>query len=383
MCKIVDTKEFKKLYRLRQLGATYLVYPSANHTRYEHSLGVSHLAKLLMISLRDKNPSLNIDNVLIELVQIAGLIHDIGHGPFSHLYDDYLLEPKELKHEERGILIFQNMVSKYKLPFTEKEVNLIVELVNPSDENKNNWLYQIIANKFCSIDVDKVDYIQRDSYHLGFGLSEKYERIITNCDVKEMDGHHVLAWPDKLQDEIMSLFETRYRLHKNVYNHHSVKAAEFIIIKLLKEIKKITNLKFEDLYDDIIAFPFDDLGIRNLQKKLDNRLYPKLIGEKVVTVCKDQLAKKATELEKKFIDIVKKDDDLRLIVTKIGFISGSGENPLKNVPYFSKYSNKTYKIAKYSSFMAPQNCQEYIYRVYKNDIKNVTKYREMWRKMMK
>ena len=105
MCQIVDTKEFKKLYRLRQLGATYLVYPSANHTRYEHSLGVSHLAKLLMISLRDKNPSLNIDNVLIELVQIAGLIHDIGHGPFSHLYDDNLLEPNEPEHEERGISV--------------------------------------------------------------------------------------------------------------------------------------------------------------------------------------------------------------------------------------------------------------------------------------
>ena len=126
MSQIVDTKEFKKLYRLRQLGATYLVYPSANHTRYEHSLGVSHLAKLLMISLRDKNPSLNIDNVLIELVQIAGLIHDIGHGPFSHLYDDNLLEPNEPEHEERGILIFQNMVKKYNLPFKAEEVNLIL-----------------------------------------------------------------------------------------------------------------------------------------------------------------------------------------------------------------------------------------------------------------
>ena len=69
-----------------------MVYPSANHTRFEHSLGVSHLAKKLLLSLKEKNPFLDvIDDNLIELVQIAGLIHDIGHGPFSHLYDDYML----------------------------------------------------------------------------------------------------------------------------------------------------------------------------------------------------------------------------------------------------------------------------------------------------
>ena len=377
MCQIVDTKEFKKLYRLRQLGATYLVYPSANHTRYEHSLGVSHLAKLLMISLRDKNPSLNIDNVLIELVQIAGLIHDIGHGPFSHLYDDNLLELNEPEHEERGILIFKKMVMKYNLPFKEEELNLIVELVNPSDEKKNNWLYQIIANKYCSIDVDKIDYIQRDSYHLGFGVP-KYERLITMCDVKELDGHNVLAWPDKLQDEIMSLFATRYKLHKNVYNHNTVQAAEFIIIELLKEIKKHTNIKFEDLYDDIIAFPFDIPRIKMLQSDFDNRIYPKLIGEHIITVCTDQLDERLTK-ENNIVLFSKSFEGVSLLSTRIGFISGNGENPLKNVPYFNKYSKETYKTTNYSSFMAPQNCQEYIYRAYKNNSENIDKYREMWK----
>tara|TARA_B100001540_G_scaffold170159_1_gene150390 strand:- start:405 stop:1628 length:1224 start_codon:yes stop_codon:yes gene_type:complete len=386
MCQIVDTLEFKRLYRLRQLGATYLVYPSANHTRYEHSLGVSHLAKLLMLSLRDKNPSLNIDNVLIELVQIAGLIHDIGHGPFSHLYDDIILNPEDPKHEERGIEIFKKMVKKYNLPFSSKEIEFIVEIINPSEKNKNNWLYQIIANKYCSIDVDKIDYIQRDSYHLGFGLSEKYERLITNCEVKVIDDFTVLAWPDKLQDEIMSLFETRYRLHKRVYCHHTVKAAEFIIIEILREIQEKTSIQFEDFYDDIIAFPFTDPKIKYLQNQLNNRLFPKLIGEKIATVCSSPDSDNTDAMENQiteFVNILNTKKKTIYCRTKIGFISGNGENPLKNVPYFNKHSSLAYKVCHYSSFMAPKNCQEYIYRIYIEDTPKINTYRNLWKAMIK
>ena len=253
---IIDTPEFKRLHNLRQLGATYLVYPSANHTRFEHSLGVSHLAKKLLLSLKEKNPMTTITDELIELVQIAGLIHDIGHGPFSHLYDDYIIGENDMEHEERGIEIFKKMVKENTMPFTEHEVKFITSLINPNENAKNNWLFQIVANKYCSIDVDKIDYIQRDSYHLGFGLSEKYERLITMCDIKEFEGNMVLAWPDKLQDEIISLFETRYRLHKKVYCHHTVKSCEFIITDLLNNIIYNNNLEFKYLYDDIISFPF-------------------------------------------------------------------------------------------------------------------------------
>ena len=162
-----------------------------------------------------------------------------------------------MEHEERGIEIFKKMVENNTMPFIKEEINFIIELINPSENSKNNWLYQIVANKYCSIDVDKIDYIQRDSYHLGFGLSEKYERLITMCDIKEFNGHTVLAWPDKLQDEIISLFETRYRLHKKVYCHHTVKSSEFIITDLLNNIISSHNIEFKNLYDSIISFPFN------------------------------------------------------------------------------------------------------------------------------
>ena len=82
------------------MGLTYLIYPSANHTRFEHSLGVSHLARILTTSLQKNQPELGITDNEIELIQIAGLIHDIGHGPFSHLYD-YEFTPS-YHHEKRG-----------------------------------------------------------------------------------------------------------------------------------------------------------------------------------------------------------------------------------------------------------------------------------------
>ena len=133
---IIDTPEFKRLHNLRQLGATYLVYPSSNHTRFEHSLGVSHLAKKLLLSLKEKNPDKNITDELIELVQIAGLIHDIGHGPFSHLYDDYIIGENDMEHEERGIEIFKKMVKENTMPFTEDEVTFITSLIIPMKMQK-------------------------------------------------------------------------------------------------------------------------------------------------------------------------------------------------------------------------------------------------------
>ena len=379
---IMDTPEFKRLHNLRQLGATYLVYPSANHTRFEHSLGVSHLAKKLLLSLKEKNPFLDvIDDNLIELVQIAGLIHDIGHGPFSHLYDDYIITENDMEHEERGIEIFKKMVKDNTMPFIQEEVNFIIELINPSENSKNNWLYQIIANKFCSIDVDKIDYIQRDSYHLGFGLSEKYQRLITMCDIKEFNGQMVLAWPDKLQDEIISLFETRYRLHKKVYCHHTVKSNEYIITDLLNNVINNNNIEFKHLYDSIISFPFNETII-NLKNKLDNREIPKMIGEKIITVCNNEDSN-AKDIEIKLNEIinilmVEGIKNRGIMKCKIGFISGNGENPLKNVVYFNKYKKNAFQIDSYSSFMAPKSCQEYIYRIYVDDEDDLSKARKLW-----
>lgn len=392
MCKIIDTPEYQRLHKLKQLGATHHVYPSATHTRFEHSLGVSYLAKVLLTSIKEKHPEFDIDDNFIELYQIAGLIHDIGHGPFSHLYDDEIIDQeKDMKHESRGINIFKDMVEKYSLSYDKREIDFIIELIEPSKENENNWKYQIINNKFCAIDVDKVDYIQRDCYYLGFGINQKFERLLTMCDIKtyvftdeQAKTEDVLAWPEKLQDEIISLFQTRYRLHKQVYTHHTVKAVEQIVSKILFEIKKSTDIDLSTSYDDIISFPYKNEIIKNLQRQLDFRQHPRLIGEETITI-KTGLDPNP-KLEISFIKLKKIVKTLNgngipnsgIISAKIGFISGDGGNPLEMVPYFKKENHNAYKTSNYSSFMAPKNCQEYIYRIYVLNKTDVVKAKNIW-----
>ena len=392
MCSIIDTPEFQRLHRLRQLGVTHFVYPSATHTRFEHSIGVSHLAKIVLLTLQNKHPELKIDDNLIELYQVAALLHDIGHGPFSHLYDDEIINPEEVHHEDRGISIFKNMIERYTLSFNKREINFIVNLIEPSKELENDWFYQIINNKLCSVDVDKIDYIQRDCYHLGFGINDTFERLLTMCEVKNMvigsKVKLVLAWPTKLQDEIMSLFETRYRLHKRVYNHHTVKAIEQIVTKLLLEIKKSCNIDLSGSFDDIISFPFQNHTINNLQRRLEFRHHPKLIGEKIITICKSPDSNESEEIENKInnlIAILSKKGILtsKIMKTKIGFISGNGSNPLNNVPYFKKGSNEATTVDKYDTFMDPKNCQEYIYRLYVLSNDRIEEASSLWNTIIK
>jgi len=250
MRRIIDTPEFQRLRELKQLGATYFVFPSATHSRFAHSLGVSHLAGKLMETLQKNQERLQISERDIELTRIAALVHDIGHGPFSHLYDDHIRLISEDEHEVRGCKTFRKMVTKYQLPLEPVEVDKIILMINPDNTVKNVWSYQIVANKMCQIDVDKLDYIRRDCYHLGIKMSCGFSRLITSARVVTTpEGKEVLGWPKKLEFNIFNLFAARYRLHKQVYNHHAIKAHEFIIVQILTKIKNSLKSKTWKLTD--------------------------------------------------------------------------------------------------------------------------------------
>ena len=91
---IIDKPEFQRLKNIKQLGVVHHVFPSATHTRFEHSLGVYYLAGELLVNLKNNQPEINLSKREIQLVKIAGLCHDLGHGPFSHLIDNYILKYK-------------------------------------------------------------------------------------------------------------------------------------------------------------------------------------------------------------------------------------------------------------------------------------------------
>jgi HD superfamily phosphohydrolase len=371
MQNFIDTSEFQRLRDLKQLGATYFVFPSATHTRFEHSLGVSHLAGLTMSSLKNTQPELGITEKDIELTRIAGLLHDIGHGPFSHLYDHYVKEPTEPEHEERGIEIIKNMVEKYEINITKDELNKVINMIDPDKNNKKLWMYQIVANKICSIDVDKIDYIQRDCYHIGMKFGGEYSRLMTDCRVKKTQNSDelVLAWPKKLEFEIYNLFNSRYRLHKQVLSHHTVKAYEYYIIEILRSIKQdgydflaltdsivFCNLHQNQLYDDI-------------KTKMFNRQIPKLVCEKILPYT----ATTGTihMFPRRIVDLLVDKVDL-------GFASG-GQNPLTSVYYFennNEYSEQTDPTK--NSFSIPTQYRESILRLYTYDRNREVDAKKYW-----
>lgn len=285
---IIDTPEFQRLRNIKQLGVCSYIFPSVNHSRFEHSLGVSHLAKELIYHLKNTTNELNISEDDILCLEIAGLCHDIGHGPYSHLFEDYFIKNIDniinRTHEIRSVNLLKYIIDKYKIDITDQQYEKIKRMIIPDESD--GFLYQIVNNKKSGIDVDKMDYIVRDTYKTGFKFSIDINRIIMNCRIINNN----LAFNIKESYNINELFMIRFRLHNQLYHNKKVKAIEFIIVKLLKKLDKhlgITeNIDDHDFFckldDNIINLckwiPMKDVQI--LLEKVERRDIPKMIIEK-------------------------------------------------------------------------------------------------------
>jgi HD superfamily phosphohydrolase len=214
--KIIDSPYFQRLGYLHQLGMCHLVYPGATHTRKSHSLGVSHLAGLWMTHLQQLQPELHITPRMIELVRIAGLLHDVGHTMFSHLFDHDiapLLNIQHKDHEERSILLLNVINQEQQLGLTEKEVNVISNMIKgTSTSSYPKYMFQIVSSV---IDVDKMDYLRRDSYYTAVPCGFQYDRIINNSRV--IDGE--LCFHEKVAKNILQMLHTRYYFYSEIYHH--------------------------------------------------------------------------------------------------------------------------------------------------------------------
>lgn len=269
--QIINTTEFQRLRHVYQLGVCYYVFPGASHKRFEHSIGVCHLAGEFIKNLQKNQPELKIDSIMVENIQIAGLCHDLGHGPFSHLFDDYFLKTfyadrrtLNLHHEERSCNILKKIISKYLINLSSKRVDIICDLIYPKGKIlKQAWLYEIVANCDNGIDVDKFDYLSRDCYNLGISKSFCHLRLLKYARV--INNH--ICYPKKVIFEINNLFQTRYMLHNQFYNHQVVKSIEFMITDIFRLTNPYYNLsvcindldsflKLDDNLLSIISFKF-------------------------------------------------------------------------------------------------------------------------------
>lgn len=183
MQRFIDTYEFQRLRNIKQLGTAQFVYPGASNTRFEHSLGVSHLSRTFASKLTD-------DAHTVELIGLAGLLHDIGHGPMSHTFDFFCEENSFFSnhefnsHENRSKAIIGMMVKKYEIPLSGDDVKFINMCISPPTDN-TDWRYSIVSNE---IDTDRMDYILRDSNSTGVGVMlSRFEvdNIIANAYVEQ------------------------------------------------------------------------------------------------------------------------------------------------------------------------------------------------------
>uniref|UniRef100_A0A1A7WX25 Deoxynucleoside triphosphate triphosphohydrolase SAMHD1 n=1 Tax=Iconisemion striatum TaxID=60296 RepID=A0A1A7WX25_9TELE len=243
LIKFIDTPQFQRLRYIKQLGGTYFVFPGASHNRFEHSIGVGYLAGQLVQALNERQPELLISRRDILCVQIAGLCHDLGHGPFSHMFDGMFM-PKarpELnwKHETASLAMFDYLVEDNNLRPVMEEHGLVMpedldfikeQIAGPQNNPGQQWpykgrpadksfLYEVVANKRNGIDVDKWDYFARDCSQLGIQNNFDYRRFLKFARVCVDKGQKQICTRDKEVGNLYDMFHTRNCLHRRAYQH--------------------------------------------------------------------------------------------------------------------------------------------------------------------
>jgi HD superfamily phosphohydrolase len=224
--EVIDSYPVQRLRRLRQLAGSEYVYPGANHTRFEHSIGVMYLAGKVT---ENPNVSRLINENEAETVKIAALLHDVGHGPFSHVFE-YLLD-KELgkTHEDITQWIIRNSELKDTLRqngYSPEQVGKLAtgKLHRP----KKAFLDQIISS---AVDVDKQDFIVRDTYHTGaeYGFIDIF-RLIHALDVLDEN----LAIDLGALSALESLIIARMESFKSIYFHRVGRAAQIMLARAME-----------------------------------------------------------------------------------------------------------------------------------------------------
>lgn len=214
---LIDTPIFQRLRNIKQLGKTDLLYPSAVHTRFEHSLGTMHVADIIAQRLQ-------LDSHKREVIRVAVLLHDIGHGPLSHLFENILnMCNNKISHEDiTRILLSENSEISSILEGNENLKadgfnDILKDVISLFDVNCKETLLKDILSS--SLDADKLDYLRRDSYHVGvaYGLYD-FHRIIHTLD-HTGDGSDHIAVKEKGKDALESFRIAKYLMHTQVYQH--------------------------------------------------------------------------------------------------------------------------------------------------------------------
>ena len=317
---IVTHPILQRLTRIKQLGLSSIVYPGAQHTRFQHSLGAFYLMSEAINTLRQKGNF--IFDSEAEAVQAAILMHDIGHGPFSHVLEHTLV--KGISHEEISLMLMERINNEMK-----GQLNLAIQIFK--DEYPKKFLHQLISSQ---LDMDRLDYLRRDSFYTGVTEGNiGSARIIKMLNVK--DDHLVVD--SKGIYSIENYLMARRLMYWQVYLHKTSVAAEKMLISALLRAKELANKGVElfaspalhfFLYNDINTerFKEDPICLENYIKLDDNDIWTSLkiwsehpdtiLSTLSLGIINRQLFK--VEITDKPISKERKDEMLTLLSNKLG-----------------------------------------------------------------
>ena len=262
----------QRLHRLRQLGFTSIVYPGATHTRFEHSVGVAYLTDTLVRSLSTIHGMTNVGSMSVDEVRIAlsvaGLLHDTGHGPFSHAWERVTHASWEAAHDGKAREDFDPPLSHEQLSvacvdriqrdlpglLTRDQWDLVrFAISGVAIPDMPPWVTEIVHNEVTGIDTDRIDYLKRDAYHTGMNIQCDAMRLIRNFRICQKSGH--LALRAREADVLLMIGMKRMMMHKIVYQHPTVVTADTMLIHLLRHsvsFKHALDLYVKGDPDDIL-----------------------------------------------------------------------------------------------------------------------------------
>ena len=223
--KIIDHIYFQRLRQIKQLGLTHLVYPGALHTRFHHAIGAYHLSTLAISNLRLKQNDISEKEALA--CSLATLLHDIGHGPFSHALEQVLIE--NMHHEDLS-LTFMHFLNNEFDGLLDEAIKIFTK------EHPKKFLSQLVSSQ---LDVDRLDYLQRDSFYTGV-LEGRIgaERIIKMLDVH----NNQIVIEAKGIYSVEQFLNARRIMYWQVYLHKTVIAAEQLFLKIMKRAKHLVAM---------------------------------------------------------------------------------------------------------------------------------------------
>lgn len=240
---IVDSFPMQRLHRLRQLAGAEYVYPGANHTRFEHSIGTMYLAQRLT---ENSNLSQYLSKEETQMIRLAALLHDVGHGPFSHVFEHLLEKFLDKTHEEITVWLIKKSELSDILVKAGYDANQIAELATGSLRRKGkSFMDQIIQS---AVDVDKLDFIVRDTYHTGakYGNVDVF-RLIHMLDVLDDNLAVDIGALSALESFILARIES----FKSIYFHRVSRAAQIMLATAMEKAKDelgLVNFKKPEEY---------------------------------------------------------------------------------------------------------------------------------------